>query len=759
MKWILHLIRRIRGVEALSQPANVGINEEKQDFEPLPNKNAYEAYTSDQPICNKSDDYFNRWPFSKRIADTLANRKDTTSIVIGLYGPWGDGKTSTLRLMEVVLQDHTHVVVVRFNPWLFQSEEQLLRGFFSTLAAALGKSLPTMKEKIGELFKSYGSILSLATISIGGIVKLEAGDLAKGLGESLSTIELDELKKRIEDILIESGKRIIILIDDIDRLDRSEIHAIFKLVKLSASFHYTSYVLAFDDEMVADAIGEKYGRGGFEAGRAFLEKIIQVPLHLPPPDEISLRKITFEGVDAILQNSDINLSKEKADVFVRHFIDGLEPQLRTPRHAKLYINALMFALPLLKGEVDIVDLMLLEGIRVFYPKLYTTIRKYPDYFLESNEGDRQQREAHRQLVISTINKSLEDCDVQNKERVIERLLEVIFPRLRKVGYGRDIELRWEKEQRICSEKYFKRYFTYSVPPGDIADIEVSNFLEKITAMSPDSADDFMKIISDKGQVQQFIRKLRTREEKIDPLVVRPLALMLARNGALIPRERAMMMSDWTYKQAGIFVAHLLKRINNESDRAAIAKDVIRVSQPLPFAFECLRWMRRDEKNGEEEWMLTPEVEKGLFNSLAERIQAQAIETPLYLEFNEDAPGLYWLWNKYDENESVASHLRARFDQNPEEVDAFLIAFVGESWDMMSGLPHRGDFKREEYNAVAKLIDPALIVSILKKRYGDNIGVPNYYPNDEVEVGRKIVHQFVYLHNFVESDEVDDDAEK
>ena len=62
------------------------------------------AYSSDRPICSKSEDRFNRWAFAKRIADTLASRQDTASIVIGLYGPWGDGKTSALRLMEIALQ-------------------------------------------------------------------------------------------------------------------------------------------------------------------------------------------------------------------------------------------------------------------------------------------------------------------------------------------------------------------------------------------------------------------------------------------------------------------------------------------------------------------------------------------------------------------------------------------------------------------------------------------------------------------------------
>src|SRR5438094_267400 len=70
--------------------------------------------------------------------------------------------------------------------------------------------------------------------------------------------------------LTETGKRVVLFIDDVDRLDRKEIQAAFKLVKLSAGFDHTSYVLAFDDEMVAAALGETYGGGG--SGMAVIPK-------------------------------------------------------------------------------------------------------------------------------------------------------------------------------------------------------------------------------------------------------------------------------------------------------------------------------------------------------------------------------------------------------------------------------------------------------------------------------------------------------
>lgn len=340
-----------------------------------------DQFTSDQPITGKSQDRFNRAPFATRIAETIATRGEHSSIVIGIFGPWGDGKTSVLEMMQETLQSHANVVTIRFNPWHFQSEELLLRGFFTTLADGMGQSLPNMKEKAGELLKKYGNLLSLASITVGGVIQITPGETAKGFGDAMSNVGLDELKARIEGMLDEANKRLVIMIDDIDRLDRTETHAIFKLVKLSASFKHTSYVLAFDDAVVSASLGERYGDGGSAAGRAFLEKIIQVPLHLPPADQNSLRALALESIQNTLNQTEIQLTQPQVDTFIRHFDDAVLPNLETPRRAKLYSNALMFALPILKGEANPVDLMLIEGIRVIFPSLYITIRENPELFL------------------------------------------------------------------------------------------------------------------------------------------------------------------------------------------------------------------------------------------------------------------------------------------------------------------------------------------------------------------------------------------
>ena len=209
------------------------------------------------------------------------------------------------------------------------------------------------------------------------------GTAASTIGEKLSNVELDELKIRVGKILVESGKRVIVFIDDIDRLDRGEVHAILKLIKLSASFQNTAYVLAFDDDMVAASLGERYGAGDIAAGRSFIEKIIQITLHLPDAEPADLRQLAFEGVDEVLSTNSVTLSEDQVEAFVRHFEQGILPALRTPRQVKRYINAIRFAVPLLKGEVHVVDQLLLEALRTVYPDLYLAIRSNQDILGQS----------------------------------------------------------------------------------------------------------------------------------------------------------------------------------------------------------------------------------------------------------------------------------------------------------------------------------------------------------------------------------------
>lgn len=719
--------------------------------------NNFDHYNSDNPISTKANDRFNRSAFSSRIAETLANRIDPSSIVIGLYGAWGDGKTSVLEMMAETLSNHQHVITIKFNPWQFQSEDLLLRGFFATLAQSLDKSLPNLKEKIGTLLTKYGSLLSLASVTIGSVVRIAPGDAAKGLGENLSSVGLDELRNRIDSILEKSGKRLVVLIDDIDRLDRTETHAIFKLVKLSASFRHTSYVMAFDDDVVAAALGERYGQGGNDAGREFLEKIIQVPLHLPPVDQIRLRQLVFEGVDHALSQAKIELTREMVDTFTRYFVDGLEHRLTTPRLAKLYSNALTFSLPLLKGEVNVVDLMLIEGVRILYPHLYATIRDNPDAFLKRDENEHRRlfnQQQPKSQIESLIELGIPGATAEERARVKSGLLENIFPRLKNTIYGSDWDEVWARKQKICTSEYFQRYFTYGIPYGDISDIKIEDFLQKITDQYEADQSKLFDSFSAEGAIPKLISKLRDAAETLPENQSIALLVVLAKNASLVPRERGPMVFGGTRMQCGILMSELLRRINSIILRKEIAETILTLANPIGFGEECLRWICHHTDRTEEKRILSDEDDEIIRNVFASRIQRDNSETPLYFLAPLDARALYWIWQSQLGSIDLTKSLLVRFTEFPNEVDVFLDCYVGEGWYVESGLPVRSDFDRRSYDEIANLIPPEKIAENIEERYGPDFLQVNMQSEQEVSITKRIAHQYLQIHNKVQKEKPD-----
>ncbi len=120
---------------------------------------------SDQPIKNSKTDLFGRKKFSKRIAHIIANRTEKESIAVGIHAPWGEGKTSVLNMIIEGLEEHLHrkdktllnghIVLLKFNPWRFSDENQLLENFFSALADKLEGRIKTRGEKISDLVGDY----------------------------------------------------------------------------------------------------------------------------------------------------------------------------------------------------------------------------------------------------------------------------------------------------------------------------------------------------------------------------------------------------------------------------------------------------------------------------------------------------------------------------------------------------------------------------------------------------------------------------
>lgn len=712
-------------------------------------------YSSDSPISTKEEDRFSRWRFAERVSQVISKRNDPSSIVIGLYGVWGDGKTSVLNFIEEALNDDENVICIKFNPWRFGTEEELLTGFFFNIAEALDAQLIKTGEKLKDILKKVAPGVGAA-----------AG--VKGVGESIGSFisgpDVVELKKRIEQELESAKKRVLILIDDVDRLEKSEIHAIFRLVKLTADFKYTSYILAFDKDIVAASLQEKYSSTSNNAGEAFLEKIIQVPLHLPFVEKKVLREFCFQGVDEALSIAEIKLSDQQVQEFVRDFTSAFDDCLTTPRKAKLYGNTLMFSLPILKGEINPVDLMLIEGIRVFYPNLYEVIRDHKGSFTGTFSQSMHSNN-DKERIVKLIDASFDSNGNFDKEGCIN-LLTNMFPKLQSVygnmSYGSDWHEKWNLGQRICSDNYFSRYFTYSIPKGDISDQSILDIVEacKNTSEKLDKDNNPLAGLINSSNSETLIKKLRHKVKSFSASESAPLAIAVSLQCDTYPNPDTLC--NWTvpFSQGAMLVSDLIQNLD-EKNRVGLACNCINQASDIDFKLEVFRWLKREESDKPEKDAFTEEQISRIGECLGENVSEylkSAID--ITIENPNTTPILLCSIKKYLGEEYLNHYLKTIFNKDPESIIRILEAYTPTSWGMESGVSHKSDFERDQYNSLTGVVSHKIIMSAIENISGTPLVVGDEYPRDyDYEDRTVLLKQFIWLHKHVLNEEAHVDDEK
>lgn len=710
-----------------------------------------DEYVSDKPVVEAEHDLFSRSQFAQRLARTIAVRRDDSSLVIGLYAPWGEGKTSALHLVEQALAEQLHVVTVWFNPWMPGSPADLIRGLFDTLAEALGRSLTNGRERVGQFLSTYGKVAS----AIGSLVA--QGDLGNGVsevGQAMSAVTLETLRERITEVLKAEGKRVVVFMDDIDRLDRAEIQTVLKLVKLTADFNYLTYVLAFDDEVVVASLQERYASGDQLAGRRFLEKIVQVPLRLPRIQPTALRRYTLQALEQALQDARVELTLEQITDFVYNFDVSLNVRITTPRIAKLYANALTFALPILAGEVDPVEQMLVEGLRVLYPALHEGIRRYPDLFLQpSQEGRARNNDEQIQLIKNRIDQLLQPYSMDEQEAA-RRLLITLFPRLNGVYgntfYGGEWDQIWGQQQKVANNAYFERYFAYAIPMGDIADREITDLFKLARTGQQTELVQAVRSRIRTDNAGVAVKKLRQVEGSVDLAAALPLARALVASSSLLPHTQNFYGFGGPFTQGAVWVTEVVGRIEDGAERAQVAQELVDEAETLDFAQELISWFRvprrkdREALGDQAPAKLLPETVAHLERLVAEKVRAKAEEGYLPDQMGSEAQRALYLWAKNTTRDETQAHLLSAFDEQPDRLFTFLDLYLGRAQSMVDGRPLRAAFEWHSYDNLIHVIDPEQIAQRLRTQFGSALGQPEAYRAGR-SVTEDLAHQFMATH--------------
>jgi hypothetical protein len=384
-----------------------------------------------------------------------------------------------------------------------------------------------------------------------------------------------------------------------------------------------------------------------------------------------------------------------------------------------------------------------------YPQLYAGIRDNPALFLSA---ERDERRRFQQDTISRIDRLIEDTTQEltseERESVKSRLLAPLFPRIGRSEYGGEWERIWAAEQKVCSSEYFKRFFTYSVPIGDVPDAQVAALCEAVLATADAEKRVLLEAFAARQSLPRLVSRLRQREESLTQPQASALITAIALNGDLFPRERGMTVMVDTRAKAGMLLAGLLRQVPAGEARQQEAERAIRIAMPIGFAMECLRWTRNHHDTAPERRILADGGEAPLEAILTTRIADADAASPLFLQHAKDAPFLYWHWSNGASVTHVGQILQTHFDASPEHVDVFLGCYIGEAWGMESGLPKPADFGREQYDSVSRLVAAEYVAANLRMRYGAELDTPQSYPPDTMPQPRRVAHQYMTVHNYV-----------
>lgn len=711
---------------------------------------AVDRLSSDKALTDPSDDRLGYTGFAKQLADIIAHHAPDEGLVTALYGPWGSGKSTLLNFIKSYLAElpqSEQPVLVEFNPWWFSGQEDLVLRFFDQLMSVLNnRKLLTARGR--TLLARFATLVAESPVPD----VIPGTNLARRSAHVMAELARpkDDLMKRKRDIegeLARSGKKIAVFIDDIDRLAAHEMRQVFQVIKAVADFPNLVYVLAFDKAVAVRALDEVQGI----PGEAYLEKIVQVPFDLPLPDKAGLRRLLFERLDLILKDTDEDLFDQTR--WTNIYFEGIDNFIQTPRNVVLLTNSLSATYPAVVGEVNAVDFIALEALRLFAPIVYDTIRKNPESFAGSTGTDNYGSNSVDSL--RTFHDTwLERLDAEDRERV-KALLKRLFPKLETVWtnthYGYTWESTWRRQRRVCSPEVLPVYLRLSIPFGAISNSEMKATLA--VANDPDAfAERLLKWASEvRPDGMTRVRELLERlEDYTDEIEVQNIASIVEAffevgDQLLKPEDRSRGMFDFGNDiRIGRVMWQLLKRLGRpqrteillraaqRGEALAVITHEVSVLGQQHGRFGSEQPDPEDQRIVSEEGLA--ELEKVALRKIRQAAaQGRLLTTP-------DLPHILYRWRDWSGGEQEPREWATGMTDDDNGLLAFLAAFISVGWrQSISDV-----VGTKTYRLNPKVIQPFLDPASVAKRLPDILA-----RKDIPEEQRHAAEQFLREYRLVE----------
>jgi Cdc6-like AAA superfamily ATPase len=760
---------------------------------------------TDAPIKTLDGDLLQRSPFAERITKSIVNNKSSDSIVIGIYGKWGEGKTSALNLIKehlnkispqnsnesTLMRDNEQsIICIDYNPWLFKDVEGMLLSFFSLISKKIAESddykLSGYKkycyEIIEQVFRfffidkcfdsktckkwfynfnrdSLGKILLEYGMALSAVPVIKLDGAAKAAGKLLNIKSIDERKEELKQMLDKEKKKIVIFVDDIDRLDKSEIHTLLKLVKLTANFPYFTYVLAFDEEIVASAIGEKYGCGDFESGFDFLEKIIQIPLKLPVATQASLNNYLKEGILSIFKKNEITLNQKMEYDLHDNIEKYLFNSFENIRAINRYINSLQFTMSLLSNEVNCIDIVLLEAIKQLYPKIFNEIRNNPIKFTDSYCKGEDKLDDERAQIFKDYLINLLEIYPNEKSR-IEQLLKILFKRcipaiLDSLFWGRNNYFDYGlyfKEKRVSIFEYLVKYLIYTTQADDISEIKYNEFFNYIKNGENELATKQLREISVNFDKNNLSIRAGIIQKELNNTQRTNLIKVLADSETCFDDYFNQLFHD-PYSQLICLIDNIIRSMKNSEDQINIVSWICDNNNSFEFIIRILERIKAFDLPNNPAY-------ESVIRKFILRLKTEFEDTPIWVAII-NSYSILEIWDYlFGENELMKG-IEKVLEKEKDKVEYLIKAFTPNYKLKKSGNNkiYYYDFNEECFSMMKKIVNVDYIYGVVEQRVGiEKINNYNYQIFGDEQTDENLLLQFAYFYNLDKNNQLQEGSE-
>lgn len=689
------------------------------------------GFASDRPIINAEDDLLGRASFSTDLADAISSWHGNDSLVVALHGEWGSGKSS-IKNMTVSKLESLHENkpdIIEFTPWEWAAQEKITASFFQEISASIGrKDKSTSGKKLASILKRYGRYLNtgesivtgfsaalptlfvLATlVGIGGSFSDEnwiktisltllslfavwasvlkwgknflnslGGNLeitAKGQEQGLSAI-----REELTALLSKRSTSLIVVMDDLDRLTTDQLRMVFQLVKANAEFPNVVFLLLFQRDLVEEKLSD-----GRQSGRDYLEKIIQVPFDIPKIETTRLHSLLFTKLDEILEQDSSATKMFNSGYWGNIFHGSLYAYFDNLRNVYRFTSTLSFHFSLLKGktafEVNPVDLIAIECVRLFEPDVYKEIARAKELFTKiGSERYGRTEEATKSIISGIIDKASE-----GKKEVVEDLITELFPTIEAVlggaGYSSEFSNTWLREMRICHPSNFDKYFQFSIPKGELSNSDLRDMLSLTS--DAENLSSFIMSLKERGIIKNALSQFESFTDEVPLENGYQYIKGLLDIGDKIDHESTGFTMFSSNTHAMRLVVWFLRRIENIDERSKLLLKCFKDSDGISIVEHILQADENRRGKSEADIMLSDSEFNAIKQEFVSKLDNMSDNRPVELMEHEHLVSFLFRWKRWGDEEKVVKWINA---QTKSEVGCIklLKAFVTKSSSHTAG---------------------------------------------------------------------------